>query len=69
MGGRWTSSVLSPLAKDRLGDIYLDVTRNIAKLPNSTNSQEHKQLTKQDPSHLNHFRTILTSHDASSMIR
>jgi len=46
MEERWTSSVLSLPAKDRLGDIYLDLARNIAKLPNSTNSQETHSTDK-----------------------
>jgi len=69
MEEQWTSSVLSPPANDRLGDIYLDLTSKTAKLSNSMNYEGTYWANKiRILSNLNYSCAILKSHDASSMI-
>jgi len=68
MEERSDNSVLSLPAKDRLGDLYLYITSNIATIPKLNNLQyKETQLTDKTRtlSNIYYSRTIRTSHDSS----
>ena len=64
MEERRTRSLLSPLAKDRSGNIYLHLTNYTAKLPKLKKIQGKRiKPTNLNPSDRNQFRTTLIPHD------